>query len=178
MRRVSAVLIVSLLSVATASTLSAQQSVYMLVDSIRGDQPAPHDREFKLNSFSSALANTTSTTSGATTGVTIGKAAFSPVKVSMRFHGTSNAAFSRSVAAGARMPSVEIRLYNSSNRMFYKTVFENVYFTNLATEGADEALQQVEFVYTRAKWFASPDPAGLKDPVQVGCWDMATNKSC
>ena len=177
MRRVSAVWVALLLSAAASSTLSAQQSVYMFVDSIRGDQPAPHDREFKLNSFSSALTNTTST-SGATSGVAIGKAAFSPVKVSMRFHAASNAAFSRSVAAGTKMPSVEIRLYNASNRMFYKTVFDNVYFTNVATEGSDEAVQQIEFVYSKVKWFAPPDPAGLNAPVQVGCWDLTLVKSC
>ena len=177
MIRVSAVWTVLVLSAAFSSTLSAQQSVYMFVDSIRGDQPAPHDREFKLNSFSSALANTTGI-GGATTGITVGKVAASPVKVSMRFHAASNASISRYVAAGTKMPSVEIRLYNASNRMFYKTIFENVYFTNVATEGADEALQQVEFVYTRVKWFAPPDPAGLNAPVQAGCWDLALAKSC
>lgn len=176
MRRVSAVWTALLLSAAFSTTLSAQQSVYMFVDSIRGDQPAPHDREFKLNSFSSALANTTSI--GGATGMTVGKVTVSPVKVSMRFHAASNASFSRSVAAGTRMPSVEVRLYNATNRMFYKTVFENVYFTNVATEGADEALQQVEFVYSRVKWFAPPDPAGLNAPVQAGCWDLALAKSC
>jgi len=177
MIRVSAVWAALVLSAAFSSTLSAQQSVYMFVDSIRGDQPAPHDREFKLNSFSSALANTTSI-GGATAGVTVGKVAVSPVKVSMRFHAASNASFSRSVAAGTRMPSVEIRLYNATNRMFYKTVFENVYFTNVATEGADEALQQVEFVYSRVRWFAPPDPAGLNAPLQAGCWDLTLAKSC
>jgi type VI protein secretion system component Hcp len=148
----------------------------MLVDSIRGDQVAPHDREFRVNSFSSGLSNTTSVTTGAT-GIAVGKASFSPVKVSMRFHAASNAAFSRSVAAASKMPSVEIRLYNST-RMFYKWVFENVYFTSVATEGADDASQQVEFVYTRVKWFAPPDPAGLNAPVQAGCWDLATAKAC
>jgi len=98
--------------------------------------------------------------------------------VSMRFHAASNASISRYVAAGTKMPSVEIRLYNASNRMFYKTVFENVYFTNVATEGADEAHQQVEFVYSKVKWFAPPDPAGLNAPVQAGCWDLTLAKSC
>ena len=179
MRRVSAALFALLLSAATSSTLSAQQSVYMLVDSIRGDQLAPHDREFKLNSFSSALTNSaTTTTTAGTDRATMGKVNASPVKVSMRFHAASNASFSRSVAAGTRMPSIEIRLYNASNRMFYKTVFENVYFTNVATEGADEALQQIEFVYSKVKWFAPPDPAGLNAPVQAGCWDLALAARC
>ena len=55
--------------VATSSTLSAQQSIYMLVDPIKGVEPAPHSGEFKLNSFSSASANSvsiSSVTSGAT----------------------------------------------------------------------------------------------------------------
>jgi type VI protein secretion system component Hcp len=175
MRRVSAVWFALLLFAATSSTLSAQQSIYMLVDPITGDQPAPHVGEFKLNSFSSASANTA--TFGAT-GVTTGKATFSPVKVSMRFQAGSSASFSRSVAAGTRLPAIEIRLYNATNRMFYKTVFENVFLTNVATEGSDEALQQIEFVYSRVKWFAPSDPAGLNAPVQVGCWDLTVAKSC
>ena len=175
MRRVSAASFAFMFFAATSSTLSAQQSIYMLVDSIRGDQPAPHDREFKLNSFSSASANTA--TIGAT-GATTGKATFSPVKVSMPFPVASSASFYRSVAAGTRLPAIEIRLYNATNRMFYKTVFESVFLTNVATEGSDEALQQIEFVYSRVKWFASPDPAGLNAPVQVGCWDLTLVKSC
>jgi type VI protein secretion system component Hcp len=177
MRKVSAVWLALLLFAATSSTLSAQQGIYMLVDEIRGDQPAPHDREFKLNSFSSASANSASISS-ATSGVTVGKATFSPVKVSMRFQPLSSASFYRSVAAGTRLPAIEIRLYNATNRMFYKTVFENVFLTNVATEASDEALQQIEFVYSRAKWFASSDAAGLNAPVQVGCWDLTLGRSC
>jgi type VI protein secretion system component Hcp len=176
MRSVTRVWFALLVVAATSSTLSAQQSIYMLVDSIRGDQPAPHDREFKLNSFSSATTNTIST--GSTTiGAATGKSSFSPVKVSMRSNAASSASFFRSVAAGAKLPSIEIRLYNST-RMFSKTVFENVYLTNVSSEVSDEAQQQIEFVYSRVKWFASPDPAGLNPPVQVGCWDVASAKGC
>jgi len=82
------------------------------------------------------------------------------------------------VAAGTRLPSIEIRLYNSSNRMFYKTVFENVYLTSVAIEGSDEAQQQIEFLYSRVKWFAPTDPAGLNAPVQVACWDLAQARGC
>jgi type VI protein secretion system component Hcp len=176
MRGLSAVCFTLLLFAATSSTLPAQQSIYMLVDSIRGDQPAPHDREFKLNSFSSA--STSSTTISSATAGGIGRATFAPVKVSMRFHPASSATFNRFLAAGKSLPSVEVRLYNSSNRMFYKTVYENVYLTNLATEGADEAQQQIEFVFTKVKWFAPSDPAGLNAPVQSGCWDLAQNRTC
>ena len=177
MRRVSAVWFALLLFAATSSTLSAQQSIYMLVDSIRGDQTASHDREFKLNSFSSASANT-ATIGGATGATTTGKATFPPVKVSMRFHAASNASFYRHVAAGTRLPAIEIRLYNATNRMFYKTVYETVFLTSVTTEGSDEALQQIEFVYSKVKWFAPTDPAGLNAPVQVGCWDLAQVRSC
>ena len=177
MRRVSAVWFALLLFAATSSTLSAQQSIYMLVDPITGDQPAPHVGEFKLNSFSSASANT-ATIGGATGAATTGKATFPAVKVSMRFQPASSASFYQSVAAGTRLPAIEIRLYNATNRMFYKTVFENVFLTNVATEGSDEALQQIEFVYSRVKWFAPSDPAGLNAPVQVGCWDLTVAKSC
>lgn len=176
MRRVTRVWFALLVFAATSSTLSAQQSIYMLVDSIRGDQPAPHDREFKLNSFSSATTNTIGT--GSTTfGVAAGKASFSPVKVSMRTNVASSPSFFRSVAAGTKLPSIEIRLYNST-RMFNKTVFENVYLTNVSSEVSDEAQQQIEFVFSRVRWFASPDAAGLNPPVQVGCWDLALGKAC
>jgi type VI protein secretion system component Hcp len=177
MRRISAVWFAFLLFAATSSTLSAQQSIYMLVDPIKGVEPGPHSGEFKLNSFSSASANSMSIGS-VTSRATGGKATFPPVKVSMRFQPVSSASFYESVAAGTRLPSIEIRLYNTSNRMFYKTVFENVFLTNVATEASDEALQQIEFVYSRARWFASPDAAGLNAPVQVGCWDLTLAKSC
>ena len=177
MRRVSAVWMAVLFIAATSSTVSAQQSIYMLVETIGGDQAGAHRGEFKLNSFSSASANAT-TIGSVAMGSGTGKATFSPVKVSMRFHAPSSASFYRSVAAGTKLPSIEIRLHNASDAMFYKTVYENVYLTNIATEGADEAVQQLEFVYSRVKWFASPDPAGLKPPVQVACWDVTLVRGC
>ena len=176
MRRITGVWFALLLVAVISSTLSAQQSIYMMVESIKGDQPAPHDGEFKLNSFSSASENTA--TVGGVTGVTAGRATFSPVKVSMRFHALSSPSFYRNVAAGTKLPSIEIRLYNASNRMFSKTVFENVFLTKVATEASDEGLQQIEFVYSRVKWFAPPDPTGLSAPVQVGCWDLALARGC
>ena len=176
MRKIPAVLVALFLVAAGSSTLSAQQSVYMLVDSIKGDQPAPHDSEFRVNSVSSGAAN--ATTFSSTGGLAAGKPSFSPVKVSMRFHAGSTAAFYRFLALGKRIPSVEIRFYNSSNRVFYKTVYENVFLTNLSSDAADEAMQQVEFNFMRVRWFAPPDPAGLNPPVQTGCWDIALLKTC
>jgi type VI protein secretion system component Hcp len=176
MKRITGVLFASLLFAGAASTLSAQQSIYMFVDSIRGDQVTPHDREFKLNSYSSALMNAISVGS-ASTGAAAGRASSSPVKISMRANPASTAAFFRHVAAGTRLPSIEIRFYNST-RMFSKTVFENAYLTNIATEAADETQQEIEFVYSRVKWFASPDASGLTPPVQTGCWDFALARGC
>ena len=175
MKRVSAACFTLLLSICVPSSLFAQQSVYMLVDSIRGDQPSPHDREFKLSSFSSGVTNTVTFGS---MGLTAGKAVFSPVKISMRLHPASSASFHRGVAAGSRLPSIEVRLYSSTNRIFYKTVYENAVLTNVSTEGSDEAQLQVEFVYTRVKWFASSDLAGTTPPVQIGCWDVALIRGC
>lgn len=177
MRRVSGVLFAVLLFAASGSTLSAQQSIYMMVDSIKGDQVAPHDREFKLNAVSFGSTNASSITS-ATTGMGTGKAVFGPVKVSMRFHPQSFGSFNKHLAAGTKLPSVEIRYYNSTNKVFYKTVFESVYLSSVATAGADEAFEELEFNYSKAKWFASPDPAGLNPPLQTACWDITLNKSC
>jgi type VI protein secretion system component Hcp len=177
MRRAQTVWLTILLSVATSSTLSAQQSIYMLVDSIKGAEPAPHTGEFKLNDFSFGTTNPISL-STSTSGGSVGKAAFSPVKVSMRFNAPTSPSFYRHAAAGMRLPSIEIRLYNSSGKMFYKTVFENVILTSLQLQGADEAMQTMEFVYSRVKWFAPPDAAGLNPPQQLGCWDIATNARC
>ena len=177
MRRISAVCLALVLVAATSSTLSAQQSIYMLVDSIRGDQTAPHNREFKLSSFSSASSNPT-TISSATSGVATGKTAFSPVKVSMRFHAPSSGAFNRSLALGTKLPSIEIRHYNAANAMFYKTVYENVFLTSVSSEGSDEAQQQIEFVFMKVKWFASPDASGATAPAQIGCWDLVMYRTC
>ena len=171
MRRVSAVCFALLLFAATSSALSAQQSIYMLADTIRGDQPAPHDREFKLNSFSSG-AEKIVTIGSATTGT--GKTMFPPVQVTMNFSPVSSPSFYRNLTAGTKLASVEIRFYNSA-RMYYKTVFENVYLTKVGTAGSDQASQEIDFVYSRVKWFAPTDVAGLTGPVLAGCWDLTAN---
>lgn len=175
MRRVSAVLFAASLSAAISSTLSAQQSIYMLVDSIKGDQPAPHDREFKLSAVSFASTNASSVAS-ASTGTVTGKAVFAPVKVSMRFHPQSFGSFNKHLAAGTKLPSIEIRHYNSTNKLLYKTVFESVYLSSVATAGSDEAVEELEFNYLKVKWFASNDP--VSPPQQVACWDIVQNRSC
>lgn len=175
LRRVAAVSFALFLLAATSSSASAQHSIYMLVDSIRGDQTSPHDREFRLNSYSSGIEN--SVTLGST-GTTTAKAVFSPVKVSMRFHATSSPSFARIVTTGTKLSSIEIRMYNATNRMFYKTVYENVHLTSVVTEGSDESQQEISFVYGRVRWFAPTDPAGLTPPVSVGCWDQALNRGC
>jgi type VI protein secretion system component Hcp len=147
----------------------------MAVDGIAGDQVAPHVGEFKLNSFSAGTENTIAIGS-ATNGAGAVKAAFPAVKVSMRFNAVSSPSFYRAVAAGTRLPSIEVRFYNS--RMFYKTVFENVFLTNVSTQASDEASQELEFVYSRVRWFAPTDPAGVNAPVQVACWDVALATKC
>ena len=177
LKRISGVWCALLLLAAASSTVSAQQSVYMLMDPIRGDQPAPHDREFKLSSFSSSSMTTVSPNSVAGD-MTAAKPTFSSVKVSMRYHAASGPLFRRAIAAGTKLPSVEIRHYNSTNRLLYKTVFENVYLTSVATEAADEAQEMIEFVYSRVRWFAPIDAAGLTVPVQGACWDVALVKIC
>ena len=177
MKRVSGVLFAALLFAATSSSLSAQQSIYMLVDSIKGDQVAPHDREFKLNAVSFGSTNTLSLATG-TTGMTSGKAAFGPVKVSMRFHPQSFGSFNKHLAAGMRLPSIEIRHYNSANKVFYKTVFESVFLSSVTTAASDDSVEELEFNYGKVKWFATPDPAGLNPLLQTSCWDIAQNRSC
>jgi type VI protein secretion system component Hcp len=178
MRRAFGTLLVLASIAATSSKVSAQQGIYMLVDSIRGDLVAPHDREFKLSSFVSSAASASTVSTGTTSGLSSGKPTFPPVKVSMAFRALPSASFNRSVVLGTRMPSIEIRHYNSTNRMFYKTVYENVNFTNVTTEGADEAQQTIEFVYGRVKWFAPTDPARANAPVQIACWDVTMVARC
>ena len=176
MRRLSAVLFSLFLVAATSSKLSAQQSIYMVLDSVRGDQPAPHTNEFKLTSYSAGASNATSMTS--TTGLTAGKASFAPVQVSMRFVPLSSGSLHRLMALGSRLTSVEIRFYNSTNRMFFRTVYENVFLAKLATDAADEAQQQIEFNYAKVTWYSSPDATGAIAPAKVGCWDIAAYRAC
>ena len=171
MRKFAAAFSTALLVATGASTVSAQQGPYMVVSQLPGDQPAPHTGEFKLTSFSHAAASPVSFSTGATPSV--GKVAFSPVKISMRFHGTSHAMFNKMLTAGTRLPSIEIRLYNSTNRMYQKTVYEDVFITNVANEVSDEGVQNIEFVFVRVKWFASPDATGVPAPTQVASWDVA-----
>ena len=175
MKRVSKMWIALALVFASASTLSAQQSVYMLVEGINGDQPAPHAREFKLNSVVSAATNTTSLSS---TGLSAGRSAFAPVRVSMSFHGATTPLFYRALATGIKIPAIEVRFYNSMNRMFYKTVYGNALITGVSTQAADDAAQEVEFVYSTVRWFASPDASGSTAPAQISCWDIAAARAC
>jgi hypothetical protein len=149
----------------------------MVVDSIRGLEPAPHMGEFRLNSFSAGASNSSSLASGRTD-MTAGKATFAPAKVSLRLPPAASGQFYRHLAAGTRLPSLEIRFYNSGNRVFYRLLYESVQLTSVGTEASDEAQLQVEFSYSKARWFAPPDPAGMTTPVQVACWDIAANKVC
>jgi len=157
LRRASPVWFALLLSAAASSTVSAQQSTYMMVDAITGDQVAPHQGEFKLSGFSLGFANTVSLY-GTLSGSGVGKATFVPVKVTMHFDSFASPAFYRNLAMGTKMASVEIRFYNLT-RMFYKTVFENVYLTNVSTNASDDASQEIEFAYSRVRWLAPTDPA-------------------
>jgi type VI protein secretion system component Hcp len=174
MKRVRGVWFTLLVCAATASSLSAQQSIYMMVDSIAGDQAAPHKGEFRVNSVSFAASNTTTIGTGST-GIAAGKAVLGPVSVSMRFNAGSTPKFFKNVIGGVKLPSIEIRHYSSTGQMTYKTVFENVFLSKVAMEASDEAVQQIDFTYMRVKWFAPPDAAGVAPPVQVGCWDIALN---
>jgi type VI secretion system Hcp family effector len=177
LRKIPAVWFAVLFSVVTSSTLAAQTSIYMTVDGIPGDQTAaPHGGEFMLSSASMGMQNT-ATLSGAASGYAVGKATHAPVKVQMHFKALASPKFSLDLVTGTRVPSVEIRLYKSTG-LFYKTVFENVYVTSVSTDASDDPVQSVEFVYSRVRWFASPDAAGLTAPVQVACWDVATNAKC
>jgi type VI protein secretion system component Hcp len=175
MRRCSALFSSLLLVAATSSVAAAQQTVYMVVDQIRGDQPAPHDTEFKLNSYAYNSNNTVSTS--ATAGMTAGKPTFGPLKVSMRFPLLAHPLFQKTLALGTRLNFVEVRLYNSG-RLYYKTVFENVFVTSVSTAGADDVLQEVEFAYGRVRWLGSNDVSGATVPAQIGCWDLTLAKAC
>jgi Hemolysin-coregulated protein (uncharacterized) len=148
----------------------------MTVDAIQGDQTvAPHIGEFKLNSASMGFQALTSSLSS--TGTSVGKATYAPVKIQMHLNGLLSPKLSTYLAMATRVPTVEIRLYNST-KMYYKTVFENVFFTNVSTESADDGVQNIEFAYGRVRWFAPTDLAGLTAPVQVGCWDVMLYAKC
>jgi type VI protein secretion system component Hcp len=121
-------------------------------------------------------SNQTSVSSGA--GLSAGKAVFGPVKASMRFVPMTSGSLHRMLALGSRMGTVEIRFYNSTNRVFYRTVYENAFLTNIAMDAADEAQQQIEFTYSKVTWYSSPDATASVAPVKVGCWDIAAYRSC
>ena len=175
MRRRSALFFAVLLVAATSSRVAAQQNAFLFIDGIKGDQVAPHDSEFKLNSFSYNFTNTVSTS--ATAGMTAGKASLGPLKVSMHFPLAAHPLFQKNLALGTKLNSVEVRLFNSG-RMFYKMIFDNAFVTSVSTGGADEVSQDVEFAYSRVRWFSSPDISGATPPVQIACWDMALARTC
>ena len=174
MNKLSAAFLALMISAAISSDLPAQGTLYMHVESVPGDQPRPHEGEFRLNSYAAAATN--SVTVGGT-GLTSGKASFVPAKAWMKLSPASSASFHRAVATGSRLPFIEVRFYNSSGQMYYKTVYEDVFISGVSTEAAaDDVVQQLEFIGTRIKWFASPDAS--RAPTQAGCWDVAANRSC
>jgi type VI protein secretion system component Hcp len=134
---------------------------------------APHDGEFKVNSFSYGATNTASVTTG-TTGLSAGKISFGPLKISMFFTPAANFPFHRAAALATPLSSVEIRQFNST-RLYYKTVFENALITSITTEGSDGTSQNIEFTYGRVRWFTA-DATGNATP--AGCFDIALNKTC
>jgi len=176
LKRFSGFLCAALLVAVTAPTLSAQQTLYMWTDAAIGDQGGIHVGEFKLKGFSNSVTNEVMLSS---TSLNVGKASFAPAKVSMTMPQAASASFYKSIGMGTRLATLEIRLYNNStNRMFYKTVYENVYLTKVGVEGADENVQQLEFIYQRVRFFASPDATGATPPAQIGCWDVLLVKIC
>jgi type VI protein secretion system component Hcp len=179
LRKIPAVSFAVLFSVLASSTLAAQTSIYMTVDAIPGDQTvAPHMGEFKINSASVGMLNTISLSlSGSATGYAAGKATYEPVKIQMQLNPLASSKFALDLTAGTKIASVEVRFYNST-RLYYKTVFENAYLTSISTDASDAPVQNLEFTYSRARWFAPTDAAGLTAPVQVACWDLATNTKC
>jgi len=170
----SALCIALLLVAAISSSVSAQQSAYLYIDAIKGDAPAPHDGEFKLNSFTYGASAPTSTALR-TTGMAVGRPTFGPLKVSMRFPITAHPSFVRNLAEGTRLSSIELRLYNAG-KQYYKMVFDNVSVSSVSTEGGDELSQELEFTYARVRWFAQSDAS--TPPAQIGCWDTTLLKSC
>src|SRR6476620_4572447 len=173
MKRVAGVSFVALLLCATAVSLSAQQAAYLKVSGLTPNPTATvHAGELKLSSFENAGMNGATGSMSATTGATAGNASFSNIKVTLPLDPATVGLFWQKMAAGTRLDSADIRLYNSAGRVFYKTALQDVRVGSVSTAGGDDASTAIEFSFSRIIWFA-PSP---KDPTQlvaVASWDIA-----
>jgi len=172
MKRIAGAWFVALLFSAAAASLSAQQASYLKISGLNPNPGAgAHAGELKLSAFENAGMNGT-TASTATMGAAAGKASFSNIKVALPLDPATVGWFWQKMAAGARVDSAEIRLYNSAGRLFYKIALQDVRIAAVATAGGDDANTSIEFVFSRIIWFGtSPrDPTQL---VGIGGWDIA-----
>jgi type VI secretion system secreted protein Hcp len=172
MKRIAGPWFVALLVSTTAVSLSAQQATYLKVSGLNPNPSAgAHAGELKLSAFENAGTNPTSI-STATSGLRAGKASFSNIKVMLPLDPATVGWFWQKMATGARIDSVEIRLYNSTGKLFYKTVLQDVIVAAVSTAGGDDANTSIEFAFSRIIWFGtSPrDPAQV---VSVGGFDIA-----
>jgi type VI protein secretion system component Hcp len=172
MKRFAGVSFVVLLVCATAGSLSAQQAAYLKVAGLNPNPSAGvHAGELKLSSFENAGMNGT-TISTAMTGAGAGKASFSNIKVTLPLDPATVGWFWQKMAAGARVDSAEIRLYNSAGKLFYKTALQDVRIAAVATAGGDDANTSIEFTFARIIWFG-PSPRDPSQLVAVAGWDVA-----
>jgi type VI protein secretion system component Hcp len=173
MKKIAGPWFVALLVSTTAVSLSAQQTTYLRVAGLSPNPGAgTHVGELKLLAFENAGSN--GATLLATTGgaVRAGKVSFPNIKVALPLDPATVGWFWQKMALGARVDSVEIRLYNSTGKLFYKTVVQDVTIASVSTSGAEDANTSIEFAFSRIIWFGtSPrDPTQL---VGIGGWDVA-----
>lgn len=176
MKRVAGVSFVALMICTTALSLSAQQAAYLKIAGLNPNPTAAvHAGELKLSAFENAGMNgTTTTTTAGTVGLAAGKASFSNIKVALPLDPATVGWFWQKMAAGARVDSAEIRLYNSAGKMFYKTALQDVRIASVSTSGGDDANTSLELTFSRIIWFG-PSP---KDPTQLVAlagWDIPKN---
>jgi type VI protein secretion system component Hcp len=174
MKRIAGASFVALIVSTTAVSLSAQQTTYLKVAGLSPNPGAgTHVGELKLSAFENAGTNS-ATISATVGGLRAGKVSFTNIKVALPLDPATVGWFWQKMAQGARVDSVDIRLYNSAGKLFYKTVLQDVMIASVSTAGGEDANTSIEFTFSRIIWFGtSPrDPTQL---VGIGGWDVAKN---
>lgn len=173
MKQMSDAWFVPLLVAATAVSLSAQQTPYLTVNGIKGNQTGlVHVGQFKLTGFENAGTNPAIV--GGVTGLSAGKVSFSKIRVSLPLDPPTMGLFWMRMAQGTHIPSAEIGVYDSADKLFYKIELNDVMVDAISTSGADGVNASIDFVFGRIKWWGA-SPTAPTQFVVIGSWDVTKN---
>lgn len=170
MKRSEGILFALVVAAIPVASLSAQNNAYLKIDGIMASLPAPHDSTIKLMAYENAATNSMTIGSGST-GLMTGKAAFAPLKVAMVYDPLIVPLLYSHMARGTRSPTVEVRVYDSADKLKYKIELTDAFITAVNTSAAGEVNTSFEIIYSTIRWWALKN--GTMTP--IAGWNIVMN---